>query len=609
MEDFEREMKLTFIDEASQLLDDVEQCFLRLEDNPHDKETLERIFRLAHNLKGSAKAVGFDDVNKFCHEFENFLIAVKKGEVSVDAAIVSLLLNSADHIKTMINGLRDNFDARFDSSAILSEIAAARTRTPAAPTNSAPQETGGLQLFDETPAPSAENNQWEEEQSSTPETEQEPAQVEEEPAHHDASDAPVIPLHAQTSDASYDAQKKATSGTAHVDDNIRVSLGRLERLIDAVGEMVILQSVIQQMVAESSSPSLRRTTHQMSKVIKEIQDMSMSLRMVKLKPVFQKMNRIVRDTSAILSKDVRLVTSGDETEVDKTVFEKIGDPLVHLIRNAVDHGLENSEDRTAAGKNAEGIIHLRAFHQGGKLVLEIEDDGRGIDGEKLRQIAVQKGLISPDRKLSESEARELVFLPGFSSKKEVTDVSGRGVGMDVVKTNLQELGGSINILSEIGKGTTFRIELPLTLAIIDGMIVRAGTERFIVPLSHVHETVRLDKNGLQHSSGLGEVLFLREENVPLYRLGRIMGVKRQTEQEQETCAIVVRTKKNVFCIAIDEIIASSQVVVKQLGKEVANSKGISGSTILGDGRPALILELTELVHQHGHLTSAQRRAA
>lgn len=598
MEDFEREMKLTFIDEATQLLDDVEQCFLRLEDNPQDKETLERIFRLAHNLKGSAKAVGFDDVNQFCHEFENFLIAVKKGEVSVDGTVVSLFLRSADHIKTMINGLREDFGFRVDSSAILAEIAAARQRAAnVQQVQHAPQEdsSGGLQLFDEVAPPPAENNQWEENASE--------AHV----AHEETSSVVQINTQAHAQPEA----KKAASSSAHVDDSIRVSLGRLERLIDAVGEMVILQSVVQQMVAESTSPVLRRTTHQMSKVIKEIQDMSMSLRMVKLKPVFQKMNRIVRDTSSILNKEVRFTTSGDETEVDKTVFEKIGDPLVHLIRNAVDHGLESGEDRQTAGKNIEGTVHLRAFHQGGKLVMEIEDDGRGIDGEKLRQIAVQKGLISPDKKFSEGEARELIFLPGFSSKKDVTDVSGRGVGMDVVKTNLQELGGTITILSEVGKGTTFRIELPLTLAIIDGMVVRAGSERFIVPLSHVHETVRLDNNGLQQSSGLGEVLFLREENVPLYRLGRLMGVKpaNENEKEKETCAIVVRTKRNVFSIAIDEIIASSQVVVKQLGKEVANSKGISGSTILGDGRPALILELTELVHQHGHLTSSQRRAA
>lgn len=587
MDDFEREMKLTFIDEATQLLDDVEQCFLRLEDDPNDKETLERIFRLAHNLKGSAKAVGFDDVNLFCHEFENFLIAVKKCEVCVDATVVSLFLKSADHVKTMINGLRADFNARFDSTALLQEISAARHRVPAADPAHSTEDSGGLHLFDETPTPSAADVNFHSETLMPP------------------TESPTVTVQ----EVARDTQKKTSATGTHVDDNIRVSLGRLERLIDAVGEMVILQSVVQQMVSENSSPILRRTTHQMSKVIKEIQDMSMSLRMVKLKPVFQKMNRIVRDTSELLSKEVRFMTSGDETEVDKTVFEKIGDPLVHLIRNAVDHGLESQEDRQVSGKPAHGTVHLRAFHQGGKLVMEIEDDGRGIDGEKLRQIAVKKGLISPDRRLSESEARELIFLPGFSSKTDVTDVSGRGVGMDVVKTNLQELGGTITIISEIGQGTIFRIELPLTLAIIDGMIVRAGSERFIVPLSHVHETVRLDNNGLQQSSGLGEVLFLREENVPLYRLDRLMGVKRQIDNEKESCAIVVRTKQNVFSIAIDEIIASTQVVVKQLGKEVANSKGICGSTILGDGRPALILELSELVHQHGHLTSTQRRAA
>lgn len=584
MEDFERDMKLTFIEEATQLLAEVEECFLKLEDNPGDTSTLEIIFRLAHNLKGSAKAVGFDSVNTFCHEFENFLLVLKRGEIPLTNTVIGVLLTSTDHVRFMIDALKANLDATFDSTEALERIVACR-QNPQGDTAVGGANDSGFHLFesDETVAP---------------------------PAPSLVAEAEAAPRKLEIAPKPIEGKAPTESRTASQDDTIRVSLGRLETLINTVGEMVILQSVLNQLTHQSGdSLNLRKTAHQMHKVTKEIQDVAMSLRMVRLKPLFQKMQRICRDTASLLHKNIDFVMVGEDTEVDKTVFERISDPLVHLIRNAADHGVETPEERKAAGKPEEGTIQMGAFHQGGKLVIEIQDDGKGLNPQKLREAAITKGLIGKEKKLSDDEARALIFLPGFSSKSVVTDVSGRGVGMDVVRTNVNELGGDIHIQSTVGEGTLFRIELPLTLAIIDGMIIQAGTQKYVIPLSHVHETVRLEAKQLKTSTGIGEMLLLRDENLPLYRLKKLLALESAGKEEQENSAVVVRTQKSTFAIAIDEIVSSSQVVVKQLGKEAQTTKGVAGSTILGDGRPALILELSDLVTNYGHLSLARRRAA
>lgn len=342
---------------------------------------------------------------------------------------------------------------------------------------------------------------------------------------------------------------------------------------------------------------MKKTVNQLAKVTKEVQDISMGLRMVPLKQTFQKMQRIVRDTSSKLDKKINLKLMGEETEVDKTILENLGDPLVHLVRNSVDHGVETPQERLAAGKPEFGEIVLYAYHQSGTLMIEVRDDGAGLNPAKLTAKAIEKGILKPGTQLSDTEAYNLIFASGFSTKAVVSDVSGRGVGMDVVKTNIERLQGTIQIETVLGKGTCFKICLPLTLAIVDGMTIQCEKERYVIPLAHVHESVKPAQSDIHFVTGMGDVFSLRGENIPLYRLNDLLG-RKATQSFSEMIAIVVRTGKSVFSVLVDDIIGQSQIVIKQLGQEHQNLQGFSGSAILGDGKPALILELAELVARY-----------
>ncbi|MCE3010979.1 MAG: chemotaxis protein CheA, partial [Proteobacteria bacterium] len=398
----------------------------------------------------------------------------------------------------------------------------------------------------------------------------------------------------------------APGSVSTADESIRVSISKLERLLNYVGEMVILQAVMREQVVDTSSNLLRRTVHQLGKVGKEIQDISMSLRMVPIKPTFQKMQRIVRDTAQALGKEIQFHLSGEDTELDKTVLEKINDPLVHLIRNSVDHGIESAEEREKAGKTRTGHVYLNAYQHSGRLIIEVKDDGGGINPEKIRQKALEKGIIRSSAQMSDKECVQLIFAPSFSTKEKVTDVSGRGVGMDVVKTNIEQLQGEISIDSKVGVGSTFRISLPLTLAIIDGMVVKCGDEKFVIPLSQVHESLKPSGEDLKQTTGLGEILLLRGENLPLYKLGTLLS-RKVISASEDMIAIVVRSGGDPFAILVDDIIGQFQVVIKQLGPELSHLKGVSGSTILGDGKPALIVETNDLVKK-SRVTELRRSA-
>jgi two-component system chemotaxis sensor kinase CheA len=306
------------------------------------------------------------------------------------------------------------------------------------------------------------------------------------------------------------------------------------------------------------------------------------------------MQRIVRDTAQALGKDVQLVLVGEDTELDKNVLEKINDPLVHLVRNSVDHGVENPTARAASGKGTQGKVTLAAFHRSGRLIIEVKDDGGGINPEKLRQKAIQKGLIKESTVLSEKQTLDLVFAPSFSTKEEVTDISGRGVGMDVVKTNIESLQGEVSVTSKLGEGSVFSISLPLTLAIIEGMIVKCGADKFVVPINHIHESLRPEEKDIQNTSSIGQVLLLRGENLPAFKMAELFG-KKDDLKLSEMIALVIRSQGFAFTLFVDDILGKSQVVIKQLGSELSHLKGISGSTILGDGKPALIVEPQDLI--------------
>lgn len=602
MDDFERELKTGFLEEAAQLLADAEQSFLSLEANPNDAALIDKIFRLAHNFKGSAKAVGFEQMGAFAHVFESFLLKVKNGEVAKTSAVISLLLRCNDFLNASVAALQADMGAVLDGSALLAELEAGLAGKLPEPAAQVVNEVGAETAASETSDASVAEEPFHVSDVGellAAETDRQVAatvRAEEAMAPQPAS----VPAAAITPAAS-------TAKTGPVDESIRVSLARLERLINIVGEMAILQTVLREQVYSDDPTLLRRTAHQLGKVTKEMQDISMSLRMVPIKQTFQKMQRIVRDTATLLNKKVTLHIHGEETELDKTVLESISDPLVHLIRNAVDHGIESGEKREANGKPAEGNVHLSAFHESGRLVIEIRDDGGGIDGALLLKKAKEKGVLPANATLSEKDSVNLVFHPGFSTKQEVTEVSGRGVGMDVVRTNIENLQGEIQIQTEVGKGTRFRVVLPLTLAIIDGMVVRSGDDRFVIPLSQVHESVRPQAADVQFNVGVGEVMVLRGECMPLLRLGTVLG-RKETKQITDSIAIVVRSSGKPYAIVVDDIVGQYQIVIKKLGLELSKLKVFSGSAVLGDGRPAFILDPPELVKIFSPLTSVQRAA-
>lgn len=574
MDDFEKELKVGFLEEAAQALGDTEQCFLNLETAKDDPAIIEKIFRLAHNLKGSARAVGFNEMGLFTHELESLLLKIKNKDIDIDTSIINLLLNANDHLQEMISALKVDMNASVDSSELLAEIKAILSGgKKAAPAVEEPVvEVIPEEVFvhELPPVPQAET-------------------VAEVPEEKFEIEAKVIELSA--------ASKKPTpvAAPSTAEESIRVSLSKLEDLLNNVGEMVILQTVLSQQRYQIPSPLLQKTIVQLSKISKNIQEISMSLRMLPLKQTFQKMQRIVRDTSKAINKDVQLLITGDETELDKTVIDRIGDPLVHLVRNAVDHGIEDADARRQAGKEPVGEISLSAYHKGGHIVIEVEDDGKGLDANKLRQKAIEKGLIRPDQQLSDQEAYQLIFAPGFSTKTEVTDISGRGVGLDVVKTNIEGLQGEVRIDTILGKGTCFRIQLPLTLAIIEGLLVTCENERYVFPLAQMSESLRPSGSDVSYVTGIGEVLRLRGEAMPLFRLTTLLGRKTTQRALTDSIAIVSHVGEEPFAILVDDIIGQQQVVSKRLGDELSNLEGITGGAVLGDGHAALILDLQELI--------------
>ncbi len=551
MESFETELREGFLAEAGEILESFEQALLRWESSPGDESVWEELFRHAHNLKGGAKAVGFDGFGAFVHELETYLQNGKFRLRSVQHEELSLLLETRDFLSHFLVELRLNPAAQPSASALISKMRqVASTDSPA------------------------------------PEAVREPF--------------------AELADETY--KSLGATRAVKINEAVRVSLERLDQLVNFVGEMVILQSVIHEQSLQSNLPALKSAIHQLGKVTKEVQGLSMGLRMIPMRTTFQKMRRIVRDTSASLGKKVELVTIGEDAEVDKTILELLADPLLHLVRNAVDHGIESAAGRGSAGKAAVGKLELKAYHQGDRIFIELRDDGAGIDVDAVRKKAVEAGLIQRDAVLSDADLFEFIFHPGFSTKTEITEISGRGMGMDIVKTHIARLRGEIKVTSERGAGTCFQLVLPLTLAIIDALIVKNGSERFAVPLSQIQESLRLDASALKRSSlTKDDYLWLREQAIPVFRLTGLLGRPGSAAADAEGSAVLlVRSQMGIFGVVVDEIVCQQQILIKKLGDEINGLKGVSGTTVLGDGKPALILELAELA---SGLSNQVRRAS
>ncbi|MDP2862173.1 MAG: chemotaxis protein CheA, partial [Desulfobacterales bacterium] len=393
-------------------------------------------------------------------------------------------------------------------------------------------------------------------------------------------------------------EQKRTDGAADM-LQVKVDTKKLDSIVDMVGELAIAQSMLRQheVVLNSRDRKLDQITKQLNLITTGLQDIAMSMRMVPIKNTFQKMLRLVRDLAKKAGKDIQLVLSGEDTEIDRNIMEEIYEPMVHMIRNSIDHGLELPDEREAKNKPRQGTIYLKAYHRSGNIVIEIMDDGRGLNREKILKKAVLTGLIRQEDKLSDAEIDNLIFHPGFSTAEKVTEISGRGVGTDVVKSKVEKLRGTIEVRSVTDKGSTFFLRLPLTLAIVDGMIVKVADERYIIPTLNIQESFKPKGNEYFTVKGEGEMIKVRNTLIPLIRLDRLFGLNGCGSSDQtrvapwEKLVVVVENQEKKICLLVDELIGQEEVVIKSLGGWLKGIKGVAGSVIMGDGRVGLILDI------------------
>ena len=606
--------------ESFEGLDRYDRAILLLEKGAADRETLNDIFRVIHTLKGTAGCLGFHRIEKISHAGENLLDALRNEKLAASAPIAASLLRLSDNLRALLQAIEatggDATDT--DHSVLIAELTALRDgKVPVAPTctvapppvedaprtaEAAPIVTAlpmvaadaSWGLFDDVPlpAPAAENSQPE--APSAPNA----AVVSPPPAAPTPPPAPAAP-----------------AGAPITTTTVRVDVALLDKLMNLVGELVLSRNqLMQQAQSRHLSPkAIAEVSQRLNLVTTELQEGVMKTRMQPIGNVWAKFPRIVRDIAHELGKEVHLETVGATTELDRTIIESIRDPLTHIVRNSIDHGIESPEKRTAAGKAAQGHILMRAYHEGGQVNIEIIDDGAGINLSRVRQKAVERGLISTDEaaRLSDREATNLIFLPGFSTAEKITNVSGRGVGMDVVKTNIEKIGGSVDVHSNFGQGTTLKIKIPLTLAIVPALIVRAGGERFAIPQVSLVELMRLE--GAAATAALetvydSPVFRLRGNLLPLVFLHHELKLPAPPTEDPVLNIVVLQADQRTFGLVVDTVCDTEEIVVKPLGKHLKGLPMFAGATIMGDGRVALILDALGLA-QHARVVNEQLERA
>jgi len=566
-----------FITEGLEYIGEIEVNILNLEQEPDNKDYINAIFRPFHSVKGVASFLNLDGIRTLAHDLETLLDKARNEALPVTPELIDLILDGSDTLKAMIGQLRDEMEGReatavIDTSDIVRRIKLAEQ---GADLPKQPKKLGTI-LVEEGVI-----NEEELEQAL------ERSQI---PPPRKLGQTLISEGIASPKDVSRALRKQAQQVT---DSNtIRVDIKKLDDLIDMVGELVITQSMIRQSETLQSlgDRKIVRDISQLASITSELQRSSTVLRMIPIKQTFQRMSRLVRDLSKNSGKMINVVTVGEDTEIDRNMVDEIYNPLVHMIRNAVDHGMEMPEDRIRAGKPERGTIKLKAFHRGGNIVLEIADDGRGLNREKIRQKAIKNGLISPTDALTDQEINRLILLPGFSTADKITDVSGRGVGMDVVKQAVEKLRGKMDIQSTGGKGTTFVTGFPLTMAIIDGMIVKVGSERYILPTVAIRQLIRPDRASYNCIVGEAETINVMGRLLPLVRLHKLFDIEPVNRNPWEATLVVMEGEKRSKCLLVDEILGKEEVVIKNLGESLKRIKGVSGGAILGDGNVGLILD-------------------
>lgn len=578
-----------FVNEAREHLEAADVHLLTLEKDPRQDDALNAVFRAFHTIKGVAGFLGLEEIGRLAHDTENLLDRARKGKLVLAGLAINVTFEAVDAMKRLVDALCGALStggllpAEPSLPALLGRLRAAcegpaDAASASVPAAAAPPPGSAAASPGAGPAPAASPGAAE---AAAP---GEAAQ----PAGPPAAEAPPAGGAAAGAGQAFVAVKEA----------VKVDADRLDRLVDAIGELVIAESMVSQSLQQQcvADRQLARQLGQLDKITRELQTMATSLRMVPIKATFQKMARLVRDLSHKAGKPVDFVMSGEDTELDKTVVDKIGDPLVHMVRNAVDHGLEGSPAaRRQAGKAERGRIELRAFHRGGNICIEIEDDGRGLDREAIVAKARERGLLREGETPSDREIYSLIFQPGFSTAKKITEVSGRGVGMDVVRRAIEGLRGQIDIRTEKGRGSVFSIRLPLTMAIIDGMILRVGAERYILPTLAIVRSVQPQPREVNTVLHRGEMLAIEGRLIPLFRLDRLYGIAGAEQDPTRALAVVIEADGRQTALLVDELLGQQQIVIKNIGKAMQRMPGIAGGAIMPDGRVGLILDPSGLV--------------
>ena len=575
------EMRQSFVQEGNELLQNAEQGLLAWGENPDDKDSIGDLFRHIHSFKGNCGFFGFAQLEKLSHQMENILDRVKDGAQLMVDNPADRLLSALDELQKGVNNIGEGKNESVDK---LDEHLAALQQVISPPL--------GDYLVKE-----GINEDAVQRAVSTQKKRVGEIMVDQGSATTEQVDKAYNQQQETIAKAKSESKPAARQKTPAKRQDIRVELGKLDSLINLIGELVIAENML------IHNPDLKglelenfhKAGQHMSKLVRELQEMAMTIRMVPVSGLFRRMIRLVHDISVKAGKKVDLKLIGEETEIDKTVIETITDPLVHLLRNSLDHGLEAPEERTAAGKQEKGTIWLSARHEEGEVWVTIEDNGRGLNKAKILEKAISKGVVEGDGSdLSEKQINNLIFAPGFSTAAEITDISGRGVGMDVVKKNLEKIKGKIDVSSVEGQGTKINLRIPLTLAIIDGMIVRVGTTTCIVPTLSILEAYRPEMEHITITPDGEELARFRENFLPVVRLHNILDKEPDSRQLADGILIVLEYQENRYCLFIDEILGQQQTVIKGLSDFIGNIPGVSGCTILGDGEVSLILDVGTL---------------
>ncbi len=627
-----QEIMEDFLIEAFEMIEQLDQDLVELESNPDDLDLLNKIFRVAHTIKGSGSFLNLDVLTKLTHHMEDILNKARKSELKITPDIMDVILESVDMMKALLENIRDNGTDVTDDiniDPVVAKLDAISKGEAVATENEDKAEEEEVEVSDEEDDISEvdlenmspeeveaeierllkqraeEDKKLREEMKKENSSENKSESPKEEPKKEKKEEKQVPKKQEPKSTPKKEAQKNVPAKkTSNVEQTIRVDVNRLDNLMNLIGELVlsknrlikIYNDVEERYEGEHFLDELNQVVSSISIVTTDLQIAVMKTRMLQIGKVFNKFPRVIRDLSRELGKKVNLIIKGEETELDKSIIEEIGDPLMHMIRNSVDHGIESPEERIAKGKPEVGTIELKAYNEGNQIVIEIADDGNGMDPEQLKQKALEKGLISEKEAdmMSDKEAFMLIFKAGFSTAAKITNVSGRGVGMDVVKTNVEKLNGIIEVDSTPSKGSVFKIKIPLTLAIIQALLVAAQEELFAIPLANVIETVRITTEDISAVEGKS-VLKLRDEVLPLVNMSDIFKIEKILGMNQYLYVVVLGVGASKVGLIVDGLIGQEEIVIKSLGEYLKGIEGIAGATIRGDGKVTLIVDVAALM--------------